>query len=181
MNIRPDAFRRAFRSPPVILALLALLGAVTAVLIVRPEEVTARPFELPAIEEQVLNEEEVRLITFDRFNLEIPLRQTLALPPDEPGRIRVITAAVREQLSGEGGAWPAALPLPLIYLVDSSGEQLVVVDLAVSAAGEFPVADQLRVRTSLERTLNEAGFERVVLLQDGEETPPEQGISEEAD
>ncbi len=174
MNVRPDAFRRALRSPQVILSIFALLGAIIAVLLVRPAPVTVEPFELPEIEEQQLMTEEVRLITFDRFNLEIPMRQTLAVPADRTGRARAIVAAVREQLIGESGSWPADLPQPAVFVTDQAGAEVVVVDLAVSETAGFAAGDLERLQLSLQRTLSEAGYAQVVLLTDGEEqlNPP---------
>jgi|GEM_PF-3369665 len=181
MNVRPDAWRKAFRSPQVILSLLALAGAIVAVLLTRPEPVTADPFELPAVPEQTVTAEEVRIITYDRFNLEVPVRLEVNLPAGTAGQIRALLAAVQGQLSGENGAWPADLPLPVVFLTSIDGEQVVVLDLKAGDAQELTAEQLLRIRMSIEHTLREAGFGRVVLLVDGEEAGAAEAAPAEPD
>lgn len=182
MNIRPDAWRRAFASPQVILSLLALVLAIVAVFLTRPRPIEAEPFELPAVEVADLAEEEVRLITFDRFNLEVPLRKTLELPEDASGRVAVIVEAVRDQLRGENGAWPAELPSPVVFVAELDGQDTAVLNFPVSQESVQLGADGFsRLSRSLEATLAGEGLERVVLLLDGQPPRFEAGEAEDAE
>lgn len=172
MNIRPDAWRRAFRSPQVIVSILALLAALAAVFVAQPEPVELEHFELPVIEPRQLEQEELRIVIYDRFNLQVPLRQTLAVPGDEAGRAEVITEAVRERMQGENGSWPQELGLPVVFVTDLGSGQAAVLDFRVPEAFEMDEAALDRVRRSLTETLEEAGLASVVLLWNGERLTP---------
>ncbi len=175
MNIRPDAWRRALRSPQVIISVLALVAALVAVFLARPEAVEAEPFELPAVQPRELHEEEVRLVTYDRFNLEIPVRELLQVPADAAGRTEAIVAAVKDLMS-ENGAWPETLPLPVVFAETLSGQLTAVADFRL-AGGESPEPAELaRVARSVTETLLDAGIGQVVILVDGQawRPPPDQ-------
>ncbi len=182
MNIRPDAWRRAFRSPQVILSLLALVGALLAVFVARPDRITVEPFELPVVEETSLTREEVRIITFDRFNLEIPLLMSLEVPGHAAGRVAVIVEAVRNQLQGQNGAWPEALPLPVVFVPELDQGQTAVLDFRPeSSEMQLDEVAFSRLRRSLEATLHEAGMEQVVLLMHGQPPQPVAAGTDQAD
>lgn len=172
MNIRPDAWRRAFRSPQVIVSILALLAALAAVFVARPEPIEVTHFELPVIEPRQLGQEEFRVVIYDRFNLEVPLRQTLEVPADAAGRAEVITEAVRERMQGENGSWPEELGSPVVFVTGSAGDQTAVLDFRVPAGFEPEEAALDRIRRSLTVTLGEAGLQDVVLLWNGERIMP---------
>ena len=183
MNIRPDAWRRAFRSPQVIVSILALLAAIAAVLVAQPERVTVEPFELPVVEPRVLEQEEIRIITYDRFNLEVPQRQTVEVPADPAGRAEAITEAVRAQLQGENGSWPQELDLPVVFVIETSAGQTAVLDFRAPAGFELREAALDRVRRSLEATFIEAGLDSMLLLWNGERLllAPQQPAAEPED
>ncbi len=172
MNIRPDAWRRAFRSPQVLVSILALVAALAAVIVARPEPVEVEHFELPVIEPRQLRQEEFRVVIYDQFNLEVPLRQTLEVPADDAGRAEVITEAVRERMQGENGSWPQELGLPVVFVTEFEGERTAVLDFRVPESFEMAEAAFSRVRRSLTETLTEAGLDSVVLLWNGERLPP---------
>ena len=177
MNVRPNAWRRAFASPQVILSLLALLGAVVAVFLSRPKPVEVPPFELPVSETIPTTSTEVRVITFDRFNLEIPLLVTLDMPESVQGRIAVLVDAVREQLEGENGAWPDWLPEPVVFVTELSGQRTVVLDFPVDPSeARFETEAFGRLRRSLEATLAGDGHSTVVLLIGG--LPPQLPVTQ---
>lgn len=181
MNIRPDAWQRAFRSPQVIVSILALVAALAAVMVAQPEPVAVEHFELPAVEPRQLEQEEVRIITYDQFNLEVPLRQMLEVPRDEAGRAEVITEAVRDRLQGENGSWPQELGLPVVFVTDVAGDRTAVLDFRVPEGFELAEAALDRVRRSLVETLGEAGLDSVVLLWNGERIAPTPPAVTEAD
>lgn len=175
MNIRPDAWRRALRSPQVIISVLALLAALVAVFLARPEPITPEPFELPAVQPSELSEEEIRLVTYDRFNLEIPVRATLSVPSDAAGRAEAIVAAVKDLMS-ESGSWPDLLPLPVVFAEVLNGQRTVVADFRVGQDTEPDPADLTRVARSITGTLRDAGADQVVILVGGQtwRPPPDQ-------
>lgn len=160
---------KAFRSKQVVAALLALLGAVVAVILVRPVPVEPEPFELPALEPHEEEVMEFRVVTYDRFNLEIPVRLELEVPEDGAGRVRALVAAVRGQLRNDLDAWPDRLELPAIFLLPGTDRRVV---LDFSSAGEgFAGSDGAdRLARSVAATLREAGFTPVAVLFAGTET-----------
>lgn len=169
MNIRPDAWRRALRSPQVIISVLTLIAALVAVMVTRPDPVTAEPFELPVIEPRPVQQEEVRIITYDRFNLQVPLRQTLEVPGDAAGRAEAITRAVMERFQeGSDEAWPAELDMPVVFVLEQDDGLTAVVDFQTGEGTEVAEAARDRIRRSLSQTLTEAGMDSVVMLWNGE-------------
>ena len=167
MNIRPDAWRRAFRSPQVAVSVLALLAALVAVFMARPDRIVAEPFELPVVQSLELQEEEFRLISYDRFNLEIPVRETVAVPADAAGRIEAIVSALRARMTGESGSWPAALPLPVVFATELDGKLTAVLDFRIPQDLLLEPDDLERIARSVRETLQEAGLTEVVVLQNG--------------
>lgn len=145
------------------MALLVLILAVLAIWFTRSPSPEPRQFSLPVTSEPELTAEEVRLVAFDRFDLEIPVRVTVDVPEDDAGRYRAIIAEL-QQLVREQEGWPEGLPLPEVYEVRGN----VVLDFHPPEGFSVDEDTERRLRQSLEATLVAAGAGSVSFLLSGE-------------
>src|SRR5690625_4840142 len=166
MGMRRSPWFKALRSRQVIAAILALIGAVVAVLVVRPAPIEPEPFELPELDPVELETQEFRVVTYDRFNLEVPLRLELEVPADEAGRARVLISALQRQLADDLEAWPDGLGMPAIFVLGEPDEGLVI-DFHAAPPGFANSDGAARLARSVTGTLREAGFSQVRILFGG--------------
>ena len=178
MGMRRSPWFKALRSRQVIAAILALIGAVVAVLVVRPAPIEPEPFELPELDPVELETQEFRVITYDRFNLEVPLRLELEVPADEAGRTRALLAALREQFSDDLEAWPESLDPPAVFILPAADGRAVL-DFTTAEDGFSGTDGARRLARSISATLEEAGFSRVNVLFAGEAPGAEPGSAAE--
>ena len=154
-------------SPQVIMSLVVLLAAIGAFMLTRtpPPEVTE--FELPMIEQAQHVTEEVRLITYDQFGLEVPVRVSLEVPTTDVGRLGAIVDALVLRL-GEQGDWPAGLETPTVHLVESTAGSTAVLDLAPPAGLGLDPETEERLYRAFEETLLASGVRNMRFLLNGE-------------
>lgn len=158
---------RAMRSPQFLLALLVLILAMVAIIATTEDPPEIIEYALPVIEEETLLPEEVRLVTFDQFSLEIPLRVSVEVPRNPTGRLRVIVGALVATLDLQG-IWPAGLELPDVFLVDMDGSATAVLDFRPPEDLDFSQEAERRLLRSIEETMLAAGADTVRFLRQGE-------------
>ena len=137
----------ALARPQVLVALLLLIAALGLALSVPRREPPPRAVIDLEVPSPTLREQQVTVVVVDELGLERERSVTLPLPEGDTARLTAVFAELR-QLSFEQGVWPAALPVPRLFV---SGTTLVV-DVRVPE----PVGVSVEQESALLRSLGGA-------------------------
>ena len=156
-----------FLSAPALLGGLVLVAGVVTAVRTLP---TPRPplVQLEPSPDAPLIPTEVELTLFSPGQggrpVEQPVFVQLTLPEDATGRFERLAAELRAQLLAT--LWPAALPAPTAFAVDTANgaQTVVVLDFSVDAQVAVDVETELLLRQSIESTLLRNGADRVQIL-----------------
>lgn len=157
----------ALSRPQVLVALLLLLGA--AVLFLAPVTSGDRAegeFLLPEITPAQTVTAEVRLVTYDQFNLEVLDSSQQVVPLAPAQQLTAVLALLQAELL-QSGVWPAALPAPGVFVETLNRQRVAVLDFRPAAPLPLSVAQELRLLQSIEATVLANGSDRVQFLLQG--------------
>jgi len=155
----------ALARPQVLVALLLLIAALGLALSVPRREPPPRAVIDLEVPSPTLREKQVTVVVVDELGLERERSVTLPLPEGDTARLTAVFAELR-QLSFEQGVWPAALPVPRLFV---SGTTLVV-DVRVPEPVGVSVEQESALLRSLVGTAQRNGMAQVVFLRDGRPT-----------
>lgn len=155
-----------WRSPQVLLSAFAVLVAL--VFAVRSGPPPSEPAPTLTVEEggaRTVPSDEAVLYEVDEDGVAHPTVRELPAPDDPGARLQGIVDALREEMLTTGG-WPEALPGPAVHVFTHERATVAVLDVPDHDA-ELDVARERAIVASLERTLAEAGVERVAYVRAG--------------
>jgi hypothetical protein len=131
---------------------------------------------LPAV---TTKPEEIELTLYETESVERPLRLTLELSNDPAQRYEAILTALRDTLQNDDPAqdaqtpnlWPRALPLPDIFLLETSGNRDLTLHFTFDQSIAVSVINEVRLYNSIVTTLARNGANQVhIIVNDNAET-----------
>jgi hypothetical protein len=156
-------------SPQVLVAALLLIGAGALLLSVPRSRPTPPPVVNLTSADDLLTDQDVRLVLVDTAGLEWQRDATIAAPTDAPRRFEAILAALREALLAES-VWPAGLPTPGVYVETFDRAVVAVVDVAAGGVIEVSVAQEQALVRAIDATAAANGIDSVRYLRGGQHT-----------
>jgi hypothetical protein len=137
---------------------------------------TTTDFALPTATTQ---SEEIELTLFESDTVERPVRVSLELSSDPSQRYTAILTALRDALQNGDPAqdaerpnvWPRGLPLPDIFLLETSGNRDLTLHFTFDQPIPVSVMTEVRLYNSIVTTLTRNGASQVhLLVNDNAET-----------
>lgn len=160
---------KAALTPQVLVAALLVIAAAALLLSVPRLRPDPPPVVNLTSEDDLLTEQDVRLVLVDAAGLEWQRDAKVAAPTDAPRRFEAILAALRSELLVEG-VWPAGLPTPRVYVETFDRAVVAVVDVAAGGVIEVSVAQEQALVRAIEATALANGIDSVRFLRDGQHT-----------
>jgi hypothetical protein len=158
----------ALARPQVITAFLLLLGAAALFFIPSgPATSESQEFVLPEVTPAGSTTAEIRLVTYDRFDLETSTSRTLDVPTGPALRLAAVLQELQATLQADG-IWPAGLPAPLVFVETLNRQRTAILDFQPPADLLLPVSHELRLLQSIEATVLANGLDSVHFLLHGQ-------------
>lgn len=156
----------ALSRPQVLVAFVLLFGAAALFLTPLKGDQPEGEFLLPEITPAETVMAEVRLVTYDQFNLEVVTGKQLLVPLAPAQQLAAVLGLLQVELQ-HNGDWPATLSAPAVFVETLNRQRTAVLDFRPTAALTLSVAQELRLLQSIEATVLANDIDRVQFLQQG--------------